>query len=368
MSATPGRPLIPYQYLFPLAGLYAVIAIPLWLATGTQQVAAATLHGHEMLFGFALAVIAGFLATQKSSALTLGLVIGWLISRVAVMFGSGFAAMIAGLVFPLSVFIVIVPPLLRAAKRHENRVLPILLSALVCADAAWWIGATWMGPRLQSTALLAGVDLVALLLLLVGGRALRAAAGGHIERRGITRRDRVQPRYELPLAILAGGAAVFDAFSVAYLAGALSIGAAVLTLVRVIPWQLQLTLSRPAVWSITLGYLWLIPGLMIKGMAQLTGVIPVLESVHGITIGALGTLTLVMMARTALLRMRQPIDELKDIGAAALLVSAATLARLVTPLLPELQYGLLWLAAIAWSCAFLILLFRLLRTLSSTRR
>ena len=368
MNAASDRPLMPYQYLFPLAGLYAVIAVPLWLATGMQETSPATLHGHEMLFGFALAVIAGFLATQKSTALTGGLVIGWLIGRVAVMFGSGFAAMIAGLVFPLSVFIVAVLPLLRAAKRHENRILPVLLSALVCADAAWWLGTTWFGPWLQSTALLVGIDLVALLLLLVGGRALRASAGGHIERRGIARKDRMQPRYELPLALLAGGAAVFDAFSVAFMAGVLSIGAAVLTLVRVIPWQLQLTVSRPAVWSIALGYLWLIPGFAIKGIAQLTGVIPVFESVHAISIGALGTLTLVMMARTALLRTRQPIDELKDIGSAALLISLAALARLVAPLVPTLQNGLLWLAAIAWSCAFMVLLFRLTRTLSSARR
>ncbi|MGD2054638.1 MAG: NnrS family protein, partial [Gammaproteobacteria bacterium] len=88
----------------------------------------------------------------------------------------------------------------------------------------------------------------------------------------------------------------------------------------------------------------------------------VTDMLHGIGIGALGTLTLVMMARTALLRTRQPIMNFGDIGVAALLLSAAAVARLIGPLMPSAQQHLLWFAAIAWCCAFLVLLARFAHT------
>jgi uncharacterized protein involved in response to NO len=215
--------------------------------------------------------------------------------------------------------------------------------------------------------LLSAIDLIALLLLLIGGRALRAAAGGHLERQGIARRDHMQRRYELPLAVLVGSAAIVDAFALETVSGILCIGAAMLSLARVMPWQLHRSLSLPHLWTLALGYLWLVPGLALKGIAQLAGNIPVTGMLHGIGIGALGTLTLVMMARTATLRARQPIADFGDIGVATLLVSAAALSRLLASFVPAAQHGFLWLAATAWSSAFLILLVRLWRMLLPAR-
>jgi uncharacterized protein involved in response to NO len=353
-----------YRLLFPLATLFALAAVPLWLGvrqahpvlTGTEW------HGHEMLFGFAFAVIAGFLSTRPARAATWIMAATWIAARIAAAMASGPLAFIVGTAFPVTVFIVTAPPLFAGAKRRENRILPAILGGLVAADAAWWAGKVWFGPLVQTRALLATTDLIALLLLFVGGRALRAAVGGHLVRRGAARRDFTQPRYELPLAALVGGAAVCDALALETVAGALCIGAAILTLVRVIPWQLHRALSQPHLWALALGYLWLVPGLALKGIAQLGGIIPVTGMLHGVGIGALGTLTLVMMARTTTLRARKPIVNFADIGIAALLVSTAAFARLIVPVVPTEQHGLLWLAAVAWTSAFLVLLVRFWRT------
>jgi len=122
---------------------------------------------------------------------------------------------------------------------------------------------------------LVATDLFALLLLPIGGRALRSAVGGHLERQGSARQDYSQRRYELPLAALAGGAALCDTLALETVAGLLCAGAAFLTAVRVIPWQLHRTLSHPHLWTLALAYLWLIPGLALKGIAQLADNIPV---------------------------------------------------------------------------------------------
>ena len=169
-------------------------------------------------------------------------------------------------------------------------------------------------------------------------------------------------RYELHLAVLVGGAAVSDALALGSAAGALCIGAAGLTLVRVVPWQLHRTLSHPPLWTLALGYLWLLPGLAAKGIAQLDGTVPVTDMLHGVGVGALGTLTLVMMARAAMLRAHKPIAAFADIGIAALLLSAAAISRLLAPYLAIARQWLLWLEASAWAAAFLILLLRLWRT------
>jgi len=358
-----------HRLLFPLATLYALIAVPLWLVLLSRHppMIGATWHGHEMLFGFALAVIAGFLSTRPMRNVAWVLAGTWFAARIAAATGSGPAAVIVGMMFPVAVFILAAPPLFAGAKRRENRILPAILTALVAADAVWWVGTVWFGQQVQTRALLSTIDLVALLLLLIGGRALRAAAGGHLERQGIARRDHLQRGYELPLAVLIGSAAIVDALALDTIAGIFCIGAAMLALVRMMPWQLHRTLSLPHLWSLALGYLWLVPGLALKGIAQLAGNIPVTAMLHGIGIGALGTLTLVMMARTATLRAHKPIADFVDIGVAALLVSVAALSRLLASFVPAAQHGFLWLAATAWSSAFLILLIRLWRTMLPAR-
>lgn len=358
-----------YRLLFPLAALYALAIVPVWIEFGVSHPIGidTTWHGHEMLFGFALAVIAGFLSTRPLRGVAWILGGTWLAGRIAATTGNGLTAVVVGMMFPLAVLIVSAPPLFTSAKRKENRVLPVIIVTLVCTDAAWWAGKTWFGQQVQSCALLAAIDLIALLLLLIGGRALRAAVGGHLERQGVARQDYAQRRYEIPLATLAGGAALADVLALESIAGVLCIGAALITLVRVMPWQLQHTVSRPHLWALALGYLWLVPGIALKGIAQLVNNMPVVGMLHGVGIGALGTLTLVMMARTATLRAHKPVVDFTDIGIAALLISAAALFRLIAPMIPDTQHWFLWLAATAWSSAFLILLVRLWRTAQPIR-
>ncbi len=315
-----------------------------------------------MLSGYALAVVAGFLTTRPEPATPWILLTTWVAARLASALGHGPLALAAGLSFPIALLAVAVPPLLQGAKRWENRIVPAALGALLAADAAWWTGTLWRDASLQHHALLAAVDLFALLLLIVGGRALPAAMGGYLERQGIPRHDRIRRGYELPLAALAGGACLLDATGLGAGAGTLSVAAALVTLVRVARWQLHRSFARPELWALALGYLWLVPGLLVKAVAQLTNKLPVTDALHGVTVGALGTLTLVMMARTATLRARRPLEGFGDVGAAALLISVAALCRLLSPLAPSVRDTLLWVAAAGWSLAFLLVLPRLVRT------
>jgi len=314
-----------------------------------------------MLFGFAFAVVAGFLATGASRLVTILLAGTWFVARIAASAWSGPLAACAGMAFPLTVALVTVPALFIGAKRPENRILPSSVTALAIADAAWWIARVRTDLALQTHVLVATVDLFALLLLLVGGRALRGTVGALLERHGIERRDRVWRRYELPLAALIGGSALCDALGLAAGAGALCVGAASLAVSRLLPRQIHRTFAQPSVWTLALGFLWLIAGLAAKGLAQLIGPVQVLDVLHGISVGALGTFTLVMMSRYSAVRARRPLSEFADVGLAVSLVSVAAVVRLLVPVTPSGWQWLLWLAAATWSGAFLLLSLRLWR-------
>jgi len=134
-----------------------------------------------------------------------------------------------------------------------------------------------------------------------------------------------------------------------------------ITLVRLASWQLHRSLASPELWTLALGYLWLIPGLLLKALAQTTGILPVTDALHALTIGAVGTITLVMAARIATLRAQRPLRPFADIGAAALLISVATLLRLLATTETAAHEVLLWLAGASWSLAFVLLLVRLVR-------
>jgi uncharacterized protein involved in response to NO len=101
-----------YRLLFPLATLNALVAVPLWLVLRSRHpaVIGATWHGHEMLFGFALAVIAGFLSTRPIRTVVWILAGTWFAARIAAATGSGPAAFIVGMTFPVAVFMLAAPP------------------------------------------------------------------------------------------------------------------------------------------------------------------------------------------------------------------------------------------------------------------
>ncbi|MDH3280513.1 MAG: NnrS family protein [Gammaproteobacteria bacterium] len=359
----------PYRLAFPVAAIFAATYVPLWMIWPKMFTAAASSalwHGHEMLFGYGLLVVAGFLTTRPGAhgLNTWLLVMAWLLARATAFFQNDPLVAVVGLLFPIVVLVSAATPLLRGAKRPENLIAPCVLALFVITDAVWWAGVLSLNPALQHRALLSTVDGFALLLLVIAGRALPAAVGGYLERRGIPRRDRIRHGYELPVAAFMGGAFFSDLFGYPSAAGTFSVGAAFVALWRTRAWQLHHSLARPDLWALALGYLWLVPGLLLKGSAQLVGSVPVALALHGITVGSLATLTLVMMARTTAARAHQRIAGFRDIGVAACLLTIATLCRLLANEWPLL----LWGATATWSLAFLLLLKKLLRTNRSLAR
>ena len=130
------------------------------------------------------------------------------------------------------------------------------------------------------------------------------------------------------------------------LAALTALAAAVIVAWNMAGWATRHVLDQPMVWVLHLGYGWLAAGLALKGLAGL-GVTESAGALHGLTIGAVGTMTLGVMSRAGLGHTGRPMVAAPLTVAAYLLVSLAALARLAG------TEQSMMLAAAAWTAAFM---------------
>jgi uncharacterized protein involved in response to NO len=349
---------------FPLAAACGALLVPLSLYgmhSGAVPPGLATPagHAHELLFGYALAVVAGFLINRLTIFLLTVLVLLWLLARVGFLFlPDSLLALAANSAFAFAVAAIAAPRFMKAAKKWRNRIIGPLVLAIACAAIGLQLALTVASPMGAWMAIRIAVVLFALLMLFFGGRLIAPAAAGAIERAGGRLEARVQPRIE-GAAVLAMMAAALTApvpwLSTAH--GSLLILAGTLALVRLSRWQLWRCSHRIDLLCLGVGYAWLGIGLVLLGAARGFDLgLPASVATHAITVGALGTLTTCIMLRNRLLRLRV---ELERVWPAFLAMTTLMSTASLTRLLAETVNGLL-LAAAAWSLALLLLLVLLL--------
>ncbi len=308
-----------------------------------------------MIFGFALAVIAGYLLGPQPLRFTLTLLGCWLLARVSFLLWPGsWLALASAALFAAGLAGKILPRFLGAAKKWRNQTVAPIVAGLGLLSAAASGG---LGATLDRLALLEALLLLATLMFFMGGRIIAPAVAGYAQSQGRQLAARVQPNLEGAVLILLGLALVLNLlpWSLArQLTGAVLISASVLTIIRLLRWQ-PWHCTRPDLLILLLGYAWLALGLLLFGLGTLLPRLPLNATLHALSVGALGSLTFAVMARTQLIyRFRDPAAQ-PWIQAAALLISLAALARVMPALLDQSRPGWLLLAAITWSLAFLAL-------------
>ncbi len=361
MMAGSGAPRpLPWAFLpfFLAASLFAALAVPLWVMQFAGRLPPmhadpAMWHGHEMLFGYALAVVAGYLLTRPSAAAMALCLAAWLAGRVVAVAPQLPATLVVSgtLALPLCLLWFAGWPFLRAARRARNLVFLVPLGGFVLAAAMFAVGQLGWAEHGEARGLRLGIDLIALLLFTMGRRVIAASTSGALQRRGTHLAGVAQPRLEangvgaLLLMLLADQS---DRLAPLSAIGAATAGAVIL--LRLGRWHFWHVVRDFEVSSLHLGYAWLALGLLLQAAAAGDLISPA-DAVHGITIGALGTLTAVMMIRTTLQRHRYPVV-LPPLGIAVVaLISLAAVLRLAASLTGD-RHHLIELAALAWSLSF----------------
>lgn len=353
-------------WFFPAAALYAVIALPwsvlglLGLLSAPPGLASPYGHAHELLFGFALAVVAGYLLGPQPLRITLALLAAWALARLGWLFWpGGWLAILSAALFATTLAWKVVPRFWGAAKKWRNQAVAPLVIVLGLASVAGSSLAPWLpGARLLQSTLLA----LATLLFFMGGRIIAPALAGHAQSQGWSLQARVQPRLEGAGLILLGLALAALLAALDAMAGLLVLATGLLSGVRLLRWQPWRHLGRADLAVLLLGYAWLVIGLLLFGAALLFPRLPLTVALHGITVGALGTLTLAVMARTRLLYRLRDANARPWIHPAAGLLTLAALARIL-PIPLGIEPAPWLLAAVAcWCLAYLLLLALLWQT------
>lgn len=356
-----------FRPFYLLAALQAVASIALWalqmLGWLHPYLAAPVWHAHEMVFGFAMAVIVGFLFTAgrnwshqptPTGPLLAALALLWVAGRILVLAPWPAAAALVNAAFPLAAAIALAVPFLRSRNRRNYFFVGMLVLA---AAASLGVHLALMG-RITVPAWLglqAGLDVVLFILAVMGGRVIPMFTNNGIPGAGARKRPWIE-RAALGsiLALLAASALQAPALVLALLAAA----AAAAHLARWLLWRPWRTLGTPLVWVLHLAYAWIPVHLALRAMAAAGRLAPTF-AIHALTVGALGGLVIGMMTRTSRGHTARPLKADAWDTASYLLVAAAAALRVLLPMaLPEAYRLALGLSALAWSAGFAIFLVR----------
>ncbi|MFO8045562.1 MAG: NnrS family protein [Halomonas sp.] len=362
-----------WRWLFPLAALHAALLVPLSLLSlyhpaGVALLASPAAHGRELLFGFALAVIAGYLLGPLSPRWLLALIGLWLVARLGGLAWSGaLPVILADAGFVLLVAWRLVPRFI-AAKKWRNRVLSPLLG-LFCLLAL--VTLTWrhLGVMPTTAPLMhQGVLWLVLLMVFMGGRVLAPAVNGFLMADRRQAGAGVQPSIEAALIVLLGITPLLMLWPpLRPLAAGLVLVAGLLVLLRLWRWRPWACRQRLDLQGLMLGYAWLGVGLLLLARAWWQQP-HASATLHAFTIGALGTLASGIMLRQAILRAKARPEAEPLLLPLALLFSLAALLRLLALNAEQHWLTLLWASALTWSLAWGLAAWRLIHWCRRTVR
>jgi uncharacterized protein involved in response to NO len=339
-----------FRPLYLLAGLYAALAVPLWALqyAGVLPQAHPLWHAHEMIFGYAFAVIAGFLLTAvrnwtglpTPSGNALAAIAGlWAAARIVAPFSLAVSSLI-DLAFAAAVAWGIGRPIV--ASRNRNWYFIVFVLALGAASLLFQFA-----PRL---ALQVGLDVVLLVVAIMAGRVVpgftnNGAPGANARRVQWVEYGALGSIFLLLIA---------DLFGFEILIPWIAIAGAILHGIRVSLWAPLKTRGRPILWILHLSYARIAVHLLMRALAGFDVVAPVLAT-HALTIGVIGGLTLGMMTRTSRGHTGLPLQVGAAETTAYVLVHAAAAVRVFLPVLaPRAYIPSIALSAALWSAAFAI--------------
>ncbi len=360
-----------FRAFFLSATLFTVLAVLVWSGVYVldwpwrQQLSAPAWHAHEMVFGYAMAVIAGFLLTAVKNWTgvqtlhgppLLLLVLAWLAARVLLLAGGQvplYWAALADCTFNAALTVAVACPIFRVRQWQQVGILSKLV-LLMCSNLLFYAGAMGLYPGAQRAGLYSGVYLVMALIFVMARRVLPF----FIER-GMQRPVTLMQRKWLDIASLAlflvfwfADVLYPDSLAVALLAGVLF----VLHALRLSGWYTSGILRVPLLAVLYLGYGWLVAGFALKCLVYAAGISPSL-ALHAFSYGGIGLFTLGMMARVTLGHTGRSLDAPPAVGQALVILLAGTLVRVVLPLFDASHYSL-WvgLSQLLWMLAFTLLL------------
>ncbi len=346
--------------------LWAIAAMSLWIAaiaghlTLAQEYGAANWHAHEMLFGFASAVLAGFLLTAVPNWTGRLPVSGWPLAGLFALWCAGRIALLAsdaiGVPVAAAIDALFLPVLLAICTREvvagrkwkDLKVLGGLL-ALSLANALYHVAAIDGGH--DHMAIRLAVSAYVVLVMIVGGRILPSFTRNWLNKVGRT--DFPVPYNRFDMAAILAGTAALGAWAIwpEHPATAFAgLAAAALHCIRLHRWRGWTTAREPILVILHIAYCFVPLGFLSIALSA-SGYIEERSVLHLLSVGAIACMMLAVMTRASLGHTGRALTASKlTIASYAALILCA-LVRPLAEVLPDMApalyaaSGLLWIAA-----------------------
>ncbi len=352
------------------AGVFAALLMAVWMgiyqfgwSLAPAGYAPPVWHAHEMIYGYGMAVIAGFLLTAVKNWTgvqtlhgypLMGLFGLWLAARLSPFAVSAAVVFLLDMLFMLAFFAAVLYPVIKSRSWSQMGIVAIVF-LLAVGNLLFYLGLTGVVGDGVRQGLHAGVYLVVALILVVGRRVIPF----FIERGcGFPLQLINRPWLDNSIMVLFGLFAVVDVFA-GTASGTALLAAALLFLngIRLRDWYTPAIWKKPLLWVLYVAYVGIIAGFLFKAVALAGVSVPL--AVHAFTVGGIGMMTLGMMARVALGHTgRNVFEPPSSVWWMFLLLAGAAVVRVLFPLLFEGQYRL-WVSAsqLLWIAAFALFVF-----------
>ncbi len=367
-----------FRFYFLCAGLFSVFAMmawTIWLAVHAaggafvsepMAMALHLWHAHEMVYGYTVAVMAGFFitavpnwtGTREAGAIFVtasGLV--WLLGRFAIWFSSALDPVVVAVLDLAFIPVLSTAILGRLAQKAQlrNAIFLFLLSALFIGNLLMhtdWIG--WTGGTAEA-GVRVGIFASAAMIAIVGGRVVPAFTRNALNRLPhpgpLPQTSAWSERLGILLPVLVVLASL--PFVPPILFGCLCLAAGAVNFIRLIGWKGWLVRRSPILWILHVAFFLLAAGYLVYGSNLIFEYLSEAAALHLIAAGAVGSMTLAMMTRAALGHSGRPLNVSGSITVAYVTVIAAALVRTFgTATLGYFQTMLL--SGGLWTAAFLI--------------
>ncbi|ART80036.1 NnrS family protein [Oceanisphaera avium] len=321
-------------------------------------------HAHEMLFGFALAIVAGFVTTAMQNwtgvpgikSWPLAIVSGlWLLPRLLMPLRgelNGLVILLDLLWLPI-VAGMLARPILKT-KQWRNLFFVPLFVFFSLLNALSYYGAVSGNWLLSERVFITTVLALTALITVMGGRVFPFFTAR------ATQSPKIEPLVWLEkLSLVSIWLVVFAWLLLPRSSGAntllalLFIVAGVAHLIRLSRWNYQLVSSVPLLWILYIGYLFIPLGLLVMAAALLKWGVTISLASHWLTAGALGAVVLGMIARVSLGHSGRVL-EIRGLMVVAFvfMILAGVLRGLLPMIVPSMTMQAYHSSAACWIIAY----------------
>jgi uncharacterized protein involved in response to NO len=355
------------------AAIYSVLSVSAWMMTTTFDMSLVSeewppviWHAHEMLFGYAVAVVAGFLLTAIRNWTGEQTIRGpwllllftlWMTARVIPLIDIDHSIKLMAVfdVLFMLVFITVAAiPVIKVKQFSQMGILSKLVLLLI-SNLLFYLGALGLVADGVRWGLYSGLYMLIALVLVMARRVIPFFIEKGTNKGVVVRNWKWVDVTSLVLLLLLWICDVFTVYDL--LVSLIAILLFVVHIIRMTGWHTVDIWNRPLLWVLYLAYASIVSGFLLKSLEYWLAISPFL-SVHAFAYGGIGLMTLGMMSRVILGHTGRNILEPPPVLFwCFVLLLAGTVVRVVFPLFNNDLY-VYWisLSQILWIASFVVFL------------